>query len=238
MIYLIYGNDWKRVRQKTTELIEALQRKKPDASLLSLDSENFTDSYLDEYLGSQGLFERKSIVFLDGVLKNSESKKIIKRYVSEMKESENIFIFLENDLDKDTEKTLSLNAEKVQKYESNDKKDKKTFEIFAISDALGERDKKKLWTLLVSALAKNSSPEEINGILFWQVKNILLAKHSADAKEAGLSPFVFAKAKKYSKNFSEEEIVGLSNKLVSLFHESHRGTVDFEVGLERFVLEI
>jgi len=124
--------------------------------------------------------------------------------------------------------------EQVESF-SGEKKDN-TF--FALADALGARDKKKLWLLLRNALDHDSVPEELHGILFWQAKSLALAAQTASAGEAGLNPFVYGKAKRFLVNFKQNEIEKMLSKLVWMYHEAHRGRVDFSIELEKFVLDI
>ena len=112
------------------------------------------------------------------------------------------------------------------------------FNVFALTDALGERDRKKLWTLYQRAKYAEVSPEEIHGILFWQVKSMLLAKNAKNAEEAGLKPYPFKKSVGFLKHYTGGEVEHLSRKLLSVSHDARRGLHDFDIALERFVLNI
>ena len=110
--------------------------------------------------------------------------------------------------------------------------------MFAMTDALGARNQKRLWTLYQQALRHGVVNEELHGILFWQVKSMLLAALSKDVKESGLNPFVYGKAKNYAKNFTLSELKKISSQLVTMYHQAHRGEVDFDIALEKFFLTI
>ena len=71
---------------------------------------------------------------------------------------------------------------------------------------MGKRDKKGAWAEYQKVLKEGLVPEEIHGILFWQIKTMLLASSSKSSVEADLNPFVFKKAKEFSKNYSEDEL--------------------------------
>jgi len=124
--------------------------------------------------------------------------------------------------------------------EVEDKKPLKSFisnfSIFSLADALGERDKKRMWVLYREAIDLGISPEEIVGTLFWQVKMILLAHRVKKATDAGVKDFPFSKAQRYAKNYSLDEIQKLSSDIISIYHEAHRGKVDFEIELEKLIL--
>ena len=97
---------------------------------------------------------------------------------------------------------------------------------------------KDAWVLLQKALDTGGVPEEIHGMLFWQVKSMILAVSSKTAGEAGLNPFVFRKSLSFAKNFTEEELKNLSARLVSIYHDARRGGDELAIALEKFVLSI
>ncbi len=74
MIYFFYGTDSDKARGKAHDLIASLTKKKPDASFIKIDAENFSQNILDQYIGGQGLFVSKSIVFLDRLCEKKDIK--------------------------------------------------------------------------------------------------------------------------------------------------------------------
>jgi DNA polymerase III delta subunit len=244
MIYLLYGRDGDKARKKLHELVESLLKKKPDASHVRMNDETFSEQELESLLGSMGLFSNKAIIELDNIFRNKDSKQIILEKLKEIASSENIFVFLEGELNKTDLTKFEKNAQKVQEFKQTERahfkevSKEKDFNIFSLTDALGKKDKKQLWVLFQKATMKNISPEEIHGILFWQIKALLLATESQSAKEAGLNPFVFQKSQGFARNFSLPELRAISSKLVELYHQARRGIIEFETGLERFILEM
>jgi DNA polymerase III delta subunit len=237
MIYLMHGTDHEKARDKTRALTDALQKKKPDALFYRITTQNYAENPIDSLVSGQGLFESKYIVFYDNIFESKEIKEKIVEALAEIKESDNIFIFLEKEIDKKTLDKMTKHAEKVQEYTtSGEIKKKKEYNPFAISDALLSRDKKRLWMLLLEAKKKGNAAEEIHGIIWWQVKVLKLASVARDAKEADLSPFVFSKTKAAVGNFSKEQIDGMLSDLVSMYHDAHRGEKDFWVEMERWGL--
>ncbi len=239
MIYFLHGEDKDKARHKASELREALLKKKPDALLFKIGSENWSDALLDEKIESQGLFENKYIVFLDNVFENKEAKESVLDRLSEIAESENVFIFLEGKVDKATLTKIEKKAEKLQAFDLKEGKVvKERFNIFSMTDALGRRDKKQLWILYTEAQAEDIAPEEIHGILWWQVKNMIVAQGASSASATDMKPFVFQKAKSYSQNFSKNELTELATKMITLYHESRRGKSEMASALEQFVLSV
>lgn len=238
MIYFLYGTDFDKAHKKFEGLIEALQKKKPDASLLRFNEDNFEIERIAELTQGQGLFENKFIVALSHVCRNDEGKECIVANIKDIASSENIFVVLEEKVDAKTKKKFETHSEKVQEFEKKEVKERATFNRFAIADALGNRSRKDLWFRYQEALSENVAPEEIHGILFWQVKSMLSAKDAGSPEEAGLKPFPFKKAKSFSRNFTDKELCKLSEDLVGVYHTARRGIDDFDIALEKFVLNI
>ncbi|MEN9621632.1 MAG: hypothetical protein RLZZ67_66 [Candidatus Parcubacteria bacterium] len=238
MLYVIYGTDIEKAREKSHALFNALREKKPDASAGTLTADSVTPEKIEELTQTQGLFENKQILFMDRTLENKDAREVMLDKIDAIAESPNIFIFFEGKLTKEVLKKLEKHAEKVTEYESETEKPKEVGSFFALADALGARDKKRLWMLYRDAIDKEAVPEEIHGILFWQAKALALAQKTSTAGEAGLNPFVYSKAKRYVSNFKEGEIDTMVSRLVHMYHKAHRGQVDFEIELEKFALDL
>ncbi len=218
MLYFFYGSDTDTAREKALALVASLQKKKPEAELFRLDAEHWSESQLDELTGGIGLFSKTYLVFLSYLFENEEAKEVVLKKLSEIAESPNIFVMLEGKCDKETLLAITEAAEKTNAFEKKGGK-KETFKIFSLADALGSRDRKNLWVLYYQALREDFAPENINGVLFWKVKSLLSAPYP-------------------NRQWKREELKDLSRRLVSLYHDSHRGIHDFAIGLERFVLQI
>ncbi len=240
MLYVLYGTDQKKAREKLHKLTEALLLKKPDASFSYVDEEKFSRAYLEALISEQGLFESKQIIVLSNILKNKEIKEFFLTHKKAIGLSSNIFFLIEGALDKTVVSKLQKVSEKVELFgESllNVKKEIK-FNVFALADALGTRDRKRLWVLYQKAKLLNVADEEIHGILFWQTKNMLLTLKSKSLSETGLNPFVYKKAQSFLKNYSKEDLESMMNVLVAFFHDSRRGKYDFAMVLEKFTLKV
>ena len=140
---------------------------------------------------------------MDKIFENEEIKEFILDKIKNIAESDNIFILLEEKVDKKTLTKIEKHAQKIQEFSSVIKKEKERTKPFGLTDALGRRDKKGAWAEYQKVLKEGLVPEEIHGILFWQIKTMLLASSSKSSVEADLNPFVFKKAKEFSKNYSE-----------------------------------
>ena len=236
MIYFIYG-DSNKIFTKTNDLINSLISKNTDATFTKIESDNFDDFSLDEIIGGQSLFTGKQIIYLKRLFENTQSRDLLLERIKEISQSPNIFIITEEKLNKPIFNKIEKVSEKVQNFESKRVAAKKDNNIFDLANALGDRDLKKLWSLYQEKV-KTVRPEEIHGILWWQVKSILSATKSENPKDSGLKPFVFQKAKNFSRKYEKDEIEKLANDLVNMVHSSRRSGIPLDLALEKVILSL
>ena len=239
MLYIICGPDVQTAQQKLKALIEGLKIRREKSEIFKIESEDFSLKEIDEFISGQGLFDRKYIVVMRYVFKTLDPLSGFWERLEDIKNSENVFIIFENEIDEKLFKKLSNYAYKIQKHPFKQKTFlKKDFDIFSIADALGKRNKAILWVNFIKAIQRGSTGEEVCGILMWQIKTMLSVGISKDAKEAQIKIFPYNKAKNYRKNYKDYELKGYLKELVKIYHDSRRGIVDFEIALEKFVLSI
>jgi len=243
MLYVFYGTDVAKSAEKARSLVASLQAKKPDAAYVRIDSDSWDPAALESHLGGQGLFSNKYIVFLDRIADDADARESLIAFAPTMKESTNIFVWLEGKGNAELKKTIEKCADKAV---VSDKpvasgfpgaaggSDKAEFNIFALADAVGARNSLKAWAIYRSAVDAGLEPESVIGTLFWQAKSMVAAARCATAAEAGLSPFVFSKAKSAAKNYSPVELRSMMTDLISIYHDSHRGLVDGELAIEKW----
>lgn len=243
MLYVFYGSDTHSAITKASALVTSLRAKRPDASYVRVESGNWTPSIIEEHLGGQGLFSNKYIIFLDRVTENVEAKESLPEFAPAMNESPNIFVVAEGKLNAELKKAFEKSAEKIIECEEKAVPSggkfgatKEEFNIFALADAVGQRDSFKAWTIYRQAIDNGTEPENIIGTLFWQLKSMAVASGGNSAGE--MSPFVYSKAKRAVGNYSADELQTLTKKFITLYHDGHRGKVDLELGVERVLLTI
>lgn len=238
MLYIFYGTDNKKVTDKARTLVDSLRAKKPDASFVEVSADNWNSSVIEEHVGGQGLFSNKYIVFLNKVGNDDEKINKMLEMMSVMKESANIFIISEGKVGADLKKSFEKHGEKVVVFEEVEKVVKREFNIFALADAIGNRDRFSAWSIYREAVANGLESESILGTIFWQFKSMAVAGDAKTAGEAGLNPFVFSKAKKGASLYKEGELNKLLEQTIVLYHDGHRGLVDLELGIEKMMLEL
>ena len=221
MIYFYYGTDINKTIKKSHELIDSLRKKKPDAGFFKLDSEYFDSAMLEEYIGGQGLFSNKYIIFLDRLCEKKEVKEEFVEKLKEIATSENIFIILEGKIDKATATKIEKKAEKIVKIdiaETEKAFDKGGNNAFALADAIGKRSKKEAWMLYRKAIDEGEAPEALHGMVFWKIKSLILSGGN----------YVW-------KN---DELLAVLDELITIYHEARRGKHELETGFEGFILRM
>lgn len=240
MLYTFYGTDTNKSLAKAKTFVESLRTKRPDATFISVDANTWSPIVVRENAGGQGLFSNKYIVYIDRVCEKKDNVESLIDVMSLMKDSENIFVILEGKVNADLKKTIEKYSDKSVSTDLVENKYAKSsdFNIFSLADAIGERNAMKAWSIYRTAVEKGHEPEAIVGTLFWQVKSMIQASTAKSATEAGLSPFVYSKAKKSSEKYSEKERNDLIRSLIQIYHDGHRGKCDIELQTEKLVLSI
>ncbi len=237
MYYFFYDNKTGRAFKKSRKLFADLEQKKPDASFLSFDEESVSLDILQQTIESQGLFESKIVAYLKNISENPSVSKELKKTIKSMASSQSIFVIVETDLKKSDLEVFEEYAEKsfIEKEVVEDKKEK--FNTFSIADSFGGKDKKTFWRLILESKERGIPAEEVHGILWWQLKSMILSSVSKTAEESGLKPFVYTKSKSFAKNFKDNELQILADKFIAIYHDAHRGECDIYDELEKIALE-
>lgn len=235
MLSIFYGTDRNKVNDAAAKRLGAFLTDNKESEVFALGEENFSESELERHIGSVGLFSGAHAVIVSYLLTHEEHSEILADHLASLAESENLFILKEGKLLVKNVKLVEKHANESKEFVEKEKVEKKSFQIFDLANALGMRDKKSLWLGYQKALREGVAPEEVHSILMWQMKTMLqvLAGATDDIK-----PFVLGKAKTFLTKYSPTEAQELSFKLISLYHDSRRGLVDFEKGLEKIILSL
>ncbi|PCI30831.1 hypothetical protein COB52_00660 [Candidatus Kaiserbacteria bacterium] len=234
MLYVYHGEDIDSARAKVRATVTSMLSKNPDALYFRVTSDSLSGYNFDELTGSQALFKSEYIVVLDTLFGNKEGEEIVLDNLEKIKESKHPFFLLESKLTAPIKKKLEKSADKIYEFKGTVKKEER-FNPFSLTDALGERNKKKLWTLFREAKQNGSSDEEIHGIMFWMLKSIALARGSKNAEESGMKAYPFQKAQKFLNNY--EDLDEILTKLALLVQTTRIKGRSLEIELEKFILK-
>jgi uncharacterized membrane protein len=237
MIYFLHGTDTKNSRKKMHEILGQLSAKRPNSEVFKMTSENWQSEQFDELLGAQGLFEKKYIVVLDFVLSLKETREFVLEKVAEMQNAEHWFLILDGKTDAATVKKLEKFSYKSEEFSKPESRKEQPI-IFTIEGGLLARNKKQLWICFVDLLGHGIAAEEIHGVLFWAVKNMIIAARVESGKDSGLAPYSYSKSLSGGRNYKLAELKKMSGDLVEMTHKVRNGNGEMEVMLEKWILEI
>ncbi len=116
MLYLIYGKDSFRSRQKKDELVNFFRTKLSSLGIFNVEGDGFSAIEFEELVRSRALFENKYLVVCDKILENALATDFIKKNIKSVSDSPNVFIFLEEDMDEEVLDLFKKRAQKIQEF--------------------------------------------------------------------------------------------------------------------------
>ncbi len=233
MLYVYYGNDAVRIREAAHKKI--LELNAGSDEVVEISAETYEEGMVTDILESESLFGGVKLVRID---RPSGEPKLFAECVDclqTLADSVHHFVLIEETLNAAQKKKFTAVTKECYEYSAETGG---AFNSFSLTDALVARDKKRVWILLNEAWQHNLSPEEVVGLLFWQVKTLRIVAKSKNSEHTGLKPFVYQKAKAALRNFKIEEIDQMSRILVRMYHDAHLGKVDMKQALEKWVLQL
>lgn len=232
MLYIYIGTDTAKVREAAHAKLES--ETTAGKSVERVSAEEYVPGLLRDLIEAQSLFGEGKVVLLDSPSEEETFWEDVVALAPAMAESPHTFICLDGGLKAAEKRTLAKHAEILEEF-SAEKTER--FNVFSLTDALVKRDKKQLWTKYTEAVQAGVSPEEIIGTLFWQIKTLRLVARSKNATDAGVKPFVYAKAHSALERFTENELDELSRELLIIYHDGHAGRADISAALEAWTLK-
>lgn len=232
MLAVFYGNDTVKVRQ---EALDFAEREGNGTSVNLIEAHTYEAGMVAALAGAVSLFGGREVYVLDTPSENVGFFEAVVGGAKLLHDSPHVFVLIEKALLVDPKKKLTKHADVMEEYKAVAAE---RFNSFSLADALAKRDKKLLWMLWHQALFKQISPEEIAGVLWWQLKTLRLSAIGTSAAAVGLKDFPYQKAKRALAAFKPGELESLSRSLLALVHESRLGRQDIAISLERWILRI
>lgn len=233
MLEVYFGNDSYKARQKAQ--LSVMNKLKEGQETIFVESDNYVVGTLLGLSNTSSLFGETEIYLVDVTDNQSDLYVEFIEQLESLATSQNNFICVAGGILAPEKKKIAKYTDILEEYK---KEAEVKFNSFLMADALASKDKKSLWLLLQEAKRNNLSTEEIIGTLWWQLKALRLAALTKNAEEAGMKDFPYQKAKKALRNFKDGELEQKSRKLLSVYHEGHRGEVDLDLALEEWVLKV
>ncbi len=213
MLYLFSGDDAKSKIINYEKFIKSLPK---EVEVFPVNRNDFDQVQIESFYSGSSLFSAKSAVIFSGILEYEETREFILEKLEPMGKSGNTFVFLEGRLNKPI-----LDAFRKARAELNvfelPKEKKEKFDNFLVANAFANKDKLNTWIYFCQAVDVGVVMEELIGVLFWKIKDMLLKKN-------------------FSK-FSEEQLKDYVSKISYLLPEARKKGLDAESAFEQFLLE-
>ncbi len=242
MLSVYYGNNYTKREEAYRNLLASF----PQDKLAHMSGEEALASGLEELAMGTSMFSEVRFIAIRKLTDSKEGLDLLEQMYAGMVASRDHFIIVEDKLlapilNKLKKAGADVYEHTRTKFET-DKLDKakklEANKIYALSDALGRRDRRALWVEYRRALYRGVSAEEVLWKLSWQFKNMLLASSWSTPAESGLHPYVYDKARLGAKRYAKDEMRALSGELLSLWEASHTQGRDLELALEQLILSV
>lgn len=233
MYQVFFGNDRGSVRDAANRYLDSSMP--ADAQLVTIDTYNYQPGQLSDALGSTSLFGESQWFVLDTPSEIPEFQEEVAAALDALAESVNTFLILEGPLLAADKKRYTKHAASLEEFTAAKTE---RFNAFALADALAERDKRRLWVLMQEAKLNGQRPEDMVGILWWQLKVMRLAARTTSPDAAGMKPFPYNKAKRALGKYPGPQLTDTAVSLLNLYHAGHTGERDMDLALEEWVLTL
>lgn len=232
MLKLFCGNDTVRVRtaaQKEVEKFVSL-----GGRMEFVDSDSYEEGMLLNLAMGNSLFGDKIVFLLEYPLANTKVRDDLEKNFPQLEQSEQLFVVIEGPLKAEQKKLWN----KYSQMEEFKAEAAERFNVFALGEAILKRDRKALWLIWSEARLLGIPPEELVGIIWWQLKSLRLAALAQSAEEAGMKDYPYQKSKRALVKFPEGETEKLSRSLIDTYHQSRLGYLDMDMAIERWLLRL
>ena len=133
--------------------------------------------------------------------------------------------------------------EGVYNQEVPEKEEKKEREYayspFAIQDAVGERNVKKVWIEYIKLRLSGIEAEDLIHKIISKVRDMVAISQGATKEDLGIKDYPFSKSKKDLKNWKIEDLKNFYRVLVEIYHRSRMESGnELDVALEKLLLSI
>ncbi|MFA6177737.1 MAG: hypothetical protein WC694_02490 [Candidatus Paceibacterota bacterium] len=221
MLYLFSGDDSKNKILNYEKFIKVLPEQ---AGILSseiffINRNDFNPIQIESFYSGASLFSALSVVVFQNILEYEETRDFVLDKLKQMAESDNLFIFLEGKLNKpilDAFKKVGSKKVQLNIFELPKVKLEK-FDNFLVANAFANKDKLNTWIYFRQAMDAGVIMEEIIGVLFWKIKDMLL--------------------KNNFNKFSPEQLKTFASRISYLLPEARKKGIDAESAFEQFLLE-
>lgn len=214
MLYLFSGDDTKNKLASYEKFIKSIPA---NTETFFVNRNNFDRVQIESLYSGASLFSALCTIVFNNIFEYEEMGVFVLDKLKIMGESNNYFVFLDGKLNKPIIDAFKKTRAELNIFElSKEKKEK--FDNFLVANAFANKNKLNTWIYFREAMDIGVSMEEINGVLFWKIKDMILRKN-------------------FSK-FTEEQLNNFISRLSYLLPEARKKGIDAEAAFEKFLLEI
>lgn len=224
MLYIIYGNNIEK-KKKALSVIGEIN------IYIGIDN---TDLYndLSSQIYSQDLWGDKQIIALDSLMQSADSRDIVYAQLESLRDSDNIFIIIENSIHSATLDKLKKFATNVVdatigeyvNNRGNNRVEEKS--PFALCDHIAALDRKRAWLELTKLYDTDVESEPLHGAIWWKLKTVM-----ASSSHGIITPNAPADRSSIISPDRTFDFIMISLR-------AHNGECDFRREMERWVLAI
>ncbi len=240
MLTCILGTNTDAKSKHLKDAIVSLEKKHDGIQILRMTPQDVVHGTIESYVRhSTDLFAQKTIIVLPYLFEEGVEY-FSNTLLSDMHASSNYFFIVDHDVPKET-KAFLLKQKIPLQNESEVKKKIPEITPFKITDALILRDKKKAWVTLTQFQTVGVSIESIIGIIFWQIKILLIVKESSSVEyllPLDLKPFTLSQAKKGTQKYTIEELHHMAYLFGTLISRARRNNNDPYIEFEKSILTL
>lgn len=104
---------------------------------------------------------------------------------------------------------------------------------FALQDAIGEKNVKKIWLEYEKIRFAGVEADELIHKMISKVRDMVAINLGAGKEDLGIKDYPYSKSKKDLKNWKKEELEDFYENLIGAFHRSRMGVRpnDYSIGL-------
>lgn len=109
---------------------------------------------------------------------------------------------------------------------------------FALQDALGGKNIKKIWIEYEKIRFMGIEAEELIHKIIGKIRDMLAIKMGASKEDLKIKDYSYNKSKRDIKNWKEEELKFFYTKLIEIYHHSRMGGDELDIATEKAILNI
>ena len=227
MIYLFTGDDAKNKILSSEKFIKSIPK---STEVFFISRNDFNPVQIESFYSGASLFSPLSAVIFQNIFEHEETRDFVLEKLELMNESVSSFIFLEGKLNKTISDAFKKVKAQINLFELPKEK-KEKFDNFLVANAFGQKDKLNMWIYFRQAMDKGVGMEELIGVLFWKIKDMLLKNPPERAESSSVRAGNFSK-------FSKKELENIACKLSYLLPEARKDGLNAESAFEQFLLEV